>query len=206
MSIRFRLVAIAALAVLASSCGSSKTTSALSTVTVPAESVSSSESEAVVDPAPASAGGQCAPTYSPQLCMDVNITGRSALSGSTKALALGGGIADTCEQFAKGFEGGLKLPVLFDPINRVDFAMRVGIKPFTGPGSYSEEVLYGEGTPFSVSIGNDTYDRGAGTATYTIAADGSGSFVFDEFESGADTAPREPALSGKLTWVCVNPA
>jgi hypothetical protein len=80
--------------------------------------------------------------------------------------------------------------------------MGLGIKPFAGPGSYSEESLYGEGSPFTVTIGNNTYERGAGAATYKIAADGSGSFAFDKFESGADTAPRAAYESSRSDRKC----
>jgi hypothetical protein len=57
----------------------------------------------VGDGAPEADGGPCSPTYSSKLCIDVDVSGRSTLTGST-TVCLGGGVADTCEQFAKGLK------------------------------------------------------------------------------------------------------
>jgi hypothetical protein len=198
-------------ALTATSCSSSKTSATQQKTAAPASAVGEAGSVSATQPpaqAPAAAGtaGQCGDGIFPTLCVDVAITGRSPLAGTTTALAIGkAGEADTCEQWALGFEGALEIPVMFAPVNGTDFAMGELVKPYAGPGSYSADVLSGRGAPFSVTVGKDTYSLETGPATFKVNADGSGNFTFDGFTSSADTQPRPAALSGTVQWTCSNP-
>ena len=158
------------------------------------------------------AGAQqsCTANFLPVLCMKVAITGDATLSGPTSMAVNALTCADWASGITPGGKGKLEFRSEFTPIDGTQFALEGQVQGYQGPGFYEAESLAGWGSPFMVLVDQTRWENGvvdtAPTgASLKIAADGSGSLNFNGFISDHAAPPPHKAISGNVTWTCVDP-
>lgn len=144
--------------------------------------------------------GDCQPGLAAKLCVKATVDGRVTHTGTSKA-----DLPDvSCAAWMQGKEGRLRFPVFFDKLDGAEFGFGSLIAKFAGPGTYSDDALSGMGMGFTVFSEREFEARDGSTATLTIDANGNGSLDFKDFIEIEDVEPRSPALSGHVTWTCVD--
>lgn len=148
------------------------------------------------------ATGACKPEFGAALCVKATVTGRVTHTGTTTAALAG----TSCAEWMQGKDGRLRFPLFFENLDGAEFGFGSLVTDFKGAGTYPFDSLSGLGQGFTVT--SERVFEGAGssgsTATLTVAANGDGSLEFKDFIEIKDPEPRSPALSGSITWTCVD--
>lgn len=102
--------------------------------------------------------------------------------------------------------GGKVLP---DPvcIGGTVFGLESLVTEYTGPGTYPIGQLSGEGTDFTIVIGEARYQpdpEGTSTAELTVEADGSGSLRASGFTIDDGSGTLSPPADAEVTWTCTD--
>lgn len=160
--------------------------------------------------ASAKAEESCTAGFLPVLCMKVTITGDATLSGPTSMAVNALTCADWASGITPGGKGKLEFRSEFTPIDGTQFALEGQVEGYQGPGFYEAESLAGWGSPFMVLVDqtrweNWVIDTAPAGASLKIAADGSGTLNFNGFITDHAAPPPHKAISGNVTWTCVDP-
>ncbi len=154
------------------------------------------------------ADAACQASFTPVICMDIDITGGETLQGTSTGLS---GAADTCAAWTKGVERAGKirmmLPLDTSPVGGKDFAVEAIVSGYTGPGTYDQSKLSALGAPFGIVIGGTKWgNEDIKPAVFEVKADGSGRLTFEGLRSAGSLPDDAPRISGSICWHCLEPA
>ena len=154
------------------------------------------------------ADAACQASFTPVICMDIDITGGETLKGASSGLS---GAADTCAAWTKGVERAGKirmmLPLESAPVGGRDFAAEVIVSGYAGPGLYDQSKLSALGAPFGIVIGGTKWGNEDGRpASFEVKADGTGRLTFEGLRSVGSLPGDAPRISGSIRWRCLEPA
>jgi hypothetical protein len=145
------------------------------------------------------------------VCATVSISGNATASGvaaaPVAAAATAGGTA-TCAGWAEGADDELRLPLFIDGLDDgTVFGLESLITDYTGPATYPIDQLSGEGTDFTIVVGEERYQpdpEGTSTAELAIEADGSGTLRASGFKVDDGAGTLSPPIDAEVSWTCTD--
>lgn len=158
--------------------------------------------------APGGTGGSsaCGDIYTSSLCATVKVNGSVTIDDQAVSAIDGG----DCATWAEGDGDELRLPLFIDGLSDgTPFTMERLVTDYTGPGTYELDQLSGEGSNFTLVVGDDRYvasPDGDATATLTIEASGAGSVAISDFEISDGSGGYSSAVDADIYWDCVDPS
>jgi hypothetical protein len=201
--LRLGIIAVTLLATLLAGCGGGSSTPSASDAGGDASGGGSSE-----DAGASACGGE---VYAATVCATVAITGASEASGTAASPVGGAASADgpaTCSSWAEGADDELVLPLFLDGLDDgTAFGMQSLVTDYAGPGTYPIDQLSGEGSDFTIVVGEERYQpdpEGTSTAELTVAADGSGSLTASGFKVDDGSGTLSAPIEAEITWTCTD--
>jgi hypothetical protein len=213
--LRLGIVLVALLAALLAGCGGGGSTpgasepgAAGSGTETSADDSGSDGGDPGGDAGTSACGGE---VYAATVCAEVSLTGATEASG-TAASPVGGAVsADgpaTCSSWAEGTDEELVLPLFIDGLDDgTAFGMQSLVTDYSGPGTYPIDQLSGEGSDFTIVIGEERYQpdpEGTSTAELTVDADGSGSLTASGFRVDDGSGTLSEPIDAEITWTCAD--
>jgi hypothetical protein len=100
------------------------------------------------------------------------------------------------------------LPLFLDGTNDgTMFALESLVTDYRGPGTYGIDALSGEGTDFTIVVGDLRYQphpEGTSTAEITVADDGSGSLSASGFVVEDGSGGVSDPIDAEISWTCTD--
>lgn len=202
-----RCAALALAAVLFAGCSSEAATSGDGPTATPGTAGGETTGATIGATIGATTGaGGCAPTAIATACLTFDLTGDVTLAAT--AVPAGIPSALSCADWSAGgneLAGPDRFSLPF-PDTAVDgkvVSVLATVAAYAGPGTYDLADLVGLGESIQLSIDDDAFESTASTTgTVVVAADGSGSLVFEGMARLGVGTDGPPALAGTVSWTC----